>query len=853
MASNDNTTEGSGASNPSDTFGSTPSQETETPPTPSQDQYQDKNDNGNGNGGSNKLESPLAGESRKSADRATDSIAAQLEALKRKINALEQQGQGGSVTRDADEAAHDRTNPRSEHPNLSSEVEQYRRMEKVLYKHRKDWEMDGKHHRFDMDTLRVRGTRNSDRGHVVWGSKGTSIGIGPWSYSWDEHSYPSYDRPNLFDGSHQDIDAPDDDARDNDEFDITIDFGAARDRIRRNFEWDMDRMFLKEEMDSRRREKIMLKKAQEEDRLEGKGEEIVGETTAKTREEPTAQLRLNPVDWSVFKRLSQLEEEDFCVIDILIGEPIVNDVARRGVWIRRQKRRVPQTLKPQYPRTTASLPRGQAPLPERIRIRSAALCKILSRILGEEASALVKDNLDSAVVLVRPFKMLSYAEQSLRSWYANLEEKFEKIAKATTEHGLADDTTSPEQGNDDLPQPDKVSEDTTSAEQGNDGLPQPDKVSEDTTTSVKQSIAEVVEGKGKEGSDGGDGDNNGSESDGEEEEEKEEDPNDISLSKTALDHLKCLLDFIDQYILAKRNHLNSPKCTKVFFSDLWHLFRPGVVVISLDGKQVYRVVNVASTHHRVVSYLDIWNPNNIKKKVPFSTTCIYIDFDGKNLGPVSKTFDFKRFEGEMDVTSLPVYPLRFHPLRRADSSKIESKDLGLLPLEEQHRQRLINRGGKFLEVVGIKPMYYAGPTLGIRDNVESQVVIDFESAFSVDDKKQQEWKPDLEVLLGNPAPEDGDDEEKSSEDICYATCCMGEFVHDDTYVDLKTKTDYINSLLPKTGRGQNEQPSVAIIPQPLRELRNGLGKNDYAILDDERVIMSYRVFGFVLRSRQWGK
>jgi len=271
------------------------------------------------------------------------------------------------------------------------------------------------------------------------------------------------------------------------------------------------------------------------------------------------------------------------------------------------------------------------------------------------------------------------------------------------------------------------------------------------------------------------------ENEDEEEREEMEYPNDVSRSAMALDHLKCLLNFMDSNISAKQAHLNSSKCTKVFFSDLWYLFRPGVVVIGRDGKQAYRVINVTSIRHRVVPPWKnwFWNSGERKKKAPFSTTCVYIDFDGKNLGPVSKTFDFKQFDGEIEVTSLPVYPLRFHPLRRTDFSDTEWKELELLPPEKRYMQKLINRGSKFLEVVGTKAMYYAGPTLGIRDDVESQVVIDFETAFSVDDEKQQEWKPNLEVLLGNPGPQDQDDnsdDDQEDNTACNAACC-NEFVH----------------------------------------------------------------------------
>jgi len=817
MASDDTIeTEGSG------TFDSTPSQEIQTPLTPGQETQtpltpgQDEQGNG-----AMELGSSLTGEGQGPVDRVAVNLTAELEALKIKIFELEKQAQGGSAARHSDGGAQDPADPESEktRPDPMSDIEQYRRMEQFLYKHRKEWEMKAPQHKiFGMD-LSYFSRSYLDR----------KLEHGPWDYKWMPYSYPDYNRPNPFDLAHQGIDVPGD-ASEMDEFDIAIDFGAARDRIRKNFEWEMDRIFLAEEMGIRRRKKEEGKKSEE---LKKAKEEEKAKADEQSARPTCAQLRLNRVDWFAFKRLSQSEERDSCVIDILIGEPIINDDVGTG-WYGRSGRRVRKAVKSQYPQTSASLTPGLAPLPERIRIHSASLRKILARIIGSEASE-VADMNSPAVVLVRPFKVLFYREQALRSWCTSLEEKFEQITKAT-EHGLAE-TASPEQGND--------------SSQGHD-LSQADKVPEKTTTNVPQSIMEDVKDKDKDkDKEGGDHDDD-VENEDEEEREEKEDPNDVSRSAMALDHLKCLLNFMDSNISAKQAHLNSSKCTKVFFSDLWYLFRPGVVVIGRDGKQAYRVVNVTSTRHRVVPSWQtwFWNSGDKKKKAPFSTTCVYIDFDGKNLGPVSKTFDFKRFDGEMEVTSLPVYPLRFHPLRRTDFSDTEWKDVELLPPEKRYTQKLINRGSKFLEVVGIKAMYYAGPTLGIRDDVESQVVIDFETAFSVEDKKQQEWKPNLEVLLGNPGPEDQDDNREDNA-ACTAACC-NEFVHDDTYVDLKTREAYVNGLLPKAG-GQNEQPSVVIIPQPLGELRISPEKNDYAIPDDERIIMSYRVFGFVLRSRQWGK
>ncbi|KAF7886878.1 uncharacterized protein EAF02_003525 [Botrytis sinoallii] len=44
---------------------------------------------------------------------------------------------------------------------------------------------------------------------------------------------------------------------------------------------------------------------------------------------------------------------------------------------------------------------------------------------------------------------------------------------------------------------------------------------------------------------------------------------------------------------------------------------------------------------------------------PVTIHCVCIDYDGKRIGPVSKRFTIQQYEGEYNVTSLPVYPLRF--------------------------------------------------------------------------------------------------------------------------------------------------------------------------------------------------
>jgi hypothetical protein len=122
-------------------------------------------------------------------------------------------------------------------------------------------------------------------------------------------------------------------------------------------------------------------------------------------------------------------------------------------------------------------------------------------------------------------------------------------------------------------------------------------------------------------------------------------------------------------------------------------------------------------------------------------------------------------------------------------------------------------------------------------------MVDSEQAFSssqaqVNDDTQ--WRPVVEPLIGAlPA-----DEPES--DLCHYECCKDDYVYEDKYVEQQRNDDYLRSLIPDD---RTKEPSIAIYPRTLQRVRSP----ENTVTDDELVIMSYRVFGFVLRSRKWGK
>ena len=309
-------------------------------------------------------------------------------------------------------------------------------------------------------------------------------------------------------------------------------------------------------------------------------------------------------------------------------------------------------------------------------------------------------------------------------------------------------------------------------------------------------------------------------------EEKSEDQ-DASTSITALLHLRCLMRFIDDEIKPKIEHINSDSCRKILFHDLWHLFKPGSEVVDHTEKQAYRVIRVQIPRHRVEDPWLRWHKrkrsasdseDENEDEAPVKIHCAYIDFNGTQFGPVSDKFEILPYAGQKDIKSLPIYPLR-------------------LAKDTQLRQTLIKRSKVLLDVAKFKPMYYMGFTLDTRDDIDSQVVIDFTEALA--DEKRKGWAPTIESL--RTVPDEG------FFDTCMAACCINQCIHEGEYIDSRLTEEFVKSLIPDKSL---RAPSLILSPRPLEETLIG---SENQPTEDELIVMTHRVFGFVLRSRKWGE
>ncbi|KAK8092391.1 P-loop containing nucleoside triphosphate hydrolase protein [Apiospora kogelbergensis] len=281
---------------------------------------------------------------------------------------------------------------------------------------------------------------------------------------------------------------------------------------------------------------------------------------------------------------------------------------------------------------------------------------------------------------------------------------------------------------------------------------------------------------------------------------------DFDKEKAALDNVGCLLTFIDDYIKPKQEFLKTALYDSVTFADIWE--------------------------DSVAEFED--NPVFIH--------CVYVDFDGSWMGPVNRVFCISRFPNSKPVSELPVYPVRF------------ATEAGL-------EERLVERGKLFVEAAKVKHMHYSGLTLQTHDDVDSQVMVDFEEAIN----RNPGWEPQMKSVFSVDMEEmmedanvdrvftrttrdkdDSDDSESEDEDRigwCVKECCENESVHDDEYIEAHLRDEYIGTRMRSaTSTGA----SVAIVP------RSFSSPNSEETFDkDDLMIMTHRVPGFVLRNRKW--
>lgn len=253
---------------------------------------------------------------------------------------------------------------------------------------------------------------------------------------------------------------------------------------------------------------------------------------------------------------------------------------------------------------------------------------------------------------------------------------------------------------------------------------------------------------------------------------------DVSVGLDHIDLLHHLIHVHLAEVLELRSAIASGSLRSIAFEDLWHLFRPGDVVVSTlggPGEQLFRVYAVTggqatlkrpagAVHGSTDNYgtYETWTYQNtvmLGEQTDFRVDAYAMHCDGTRFGPVCSSGAIKPYKGLRDILDLDMYPLKFHP--RMDEILARAEARGRKTLAS-YGHKLYNGPARRIigQIVGnydISKGAVTGAMGSSAKELESDVFIDLEMFYSLDGAidvpmgKFSRSKPNINEVRERPA------------------------------------------------------------------------------------------------------
>jgi hypothetical protein len=284
-------------------------------------------------------------------------------------------------------------------------------------------------------------------------------------------------------------------------------------------------------------------------------------------------------------------------------------------------------------------------------------------------------------------------------------------------------------------------------------------------------------------------------------------------NKDLMEDLKLLIHFLDNDLRPMfdfRQQIKDGTASRIEYSDLWHLFERGdIVVARAHQDHAYLVINFAGGR-------DILTRESTKEETPntvggFVVDCVSLGSNGSTYVPKLEKITIKKFHGSQPISNLAVYPLRFDP---------NAAEL---------RARFLSEGRKFVQLTQ-SPFCHkrvCGKTLDEPSHdLDAQVIVDMSLAMNA----KSEWR--LRQTLSSDELTPRDKRETEERSWCKHTyrdsCCGGDVILKDLEIDDLEAEEFAGRM----GR----------ILGPLKS---------EDLTEDDLMLMRPNLHAFVLRSRQW--
>jgi hypothetical protein len=283
-----------------------------------------------------------------------------------------------------------------------------------------------------------------------------------------------------------------------------------------------------------------------------------------------------------------------------------------------------------------------------------------------------------------------------------------------------------------------------------------------------------------------------------------------------LEDLKLLIRFLDNDLRPMfdfRQQIKDGTASRIEYSDLWHLFERGdIVVARAHQDHAYLVVNFAGGRDLLVpTARDLTKEETPTTVGGFVVDCVSLGSNGSTYVPKLEKITIKKFHGSQPISNLAVYPLRFDP---------NAAEL---------RARFLSEGRKFVQLTQSAFCHrrVCGRTLDEPSHdLDAQVIVDMSLAMNA----KSEWR--LRQTLSSDELTPRDKRETEQRPWCKHTyreaCCGGDVVLKDLEIDDLEAEEFAGRM----GR----------ILGPLKS---------EDLTEDDLMLMRPNLHAFVLRSRQW--
>lgn len=501
--------------------------------------------------------------------------------------------------------------------------------------------------------------------------------------------------------------------------------------------------------------------------------------------------RVSRVTWTEFKNRNAADKR-FPAIEVLVGEARFYYQRRTDEKQKRDDLREEPKEETLLSTNLTSTPYNQ--IPERIRINSVPIIFILLDIASENWFF-------TEITMLPPFKFLKYFEKEIRQSLVKLEVRWTAVEKNETE---------------------------PSSEAGD--MKAPNEIYTNKDSNVEPTAEELMD------------------------------------SVEALRDMRCLVQFIDTYLKPQWQYFDTAEYHKIQFADLWHIFKPGDDVFAPLGTQTdsgsvkvgeqeqkagqeslgpRKRNDRSQTVWRVLSttggrpYLSADKNDSVddtttrRKQNSFWLWCYYIDYNGEKFGPVWRTFVIKPFQGEKDINSLEIHPLKF--ARNATGIKDRLRTRGLKFCEFKSPQHRYYAGLSLAHQPNGDPMFYDEDTIVHPENIASQVVVDFGAAL----QEHPYWIPSISLAMPlvpdlRETDEDYPIKIWKDKERKIRQSYLEETIYNDSRIDLMLTNNF-----------KDREPL-------LKDDWAVTSAADAPVYEKDLLLLPARVFGYSFRNREFG-